>query len=161
MSLTALCRSLLAPAQQIETRYEQAAGTSVRFMTGGFAESVSLSWLDELAIKDQVALLRDPHRTISGELAGHVADSLGGHAVVEQLRGGSDRWKLSEPVASQLGGVRKKLDKWWNSDSLTNSERNYLIEHRGDAEPPPHAVRVEPTVIRAYLEMKARDAPPL
>ena len=130
-------------------------------MSGGFAEPVSLSWLHELAIKDQVALLRDPRRTISGELAGHIADTLGGHAVVRQLREGSDRWKLSEPVASQLSGVRRKLDKWWNSDSLTNSERNYLIEHRADADPPPHAVRAEPPVIRAYLQMKVRDAPQL
>ena len=35
---------------------------------------------------------------------------------------------------------------------------DYLIEHRADAELPPHAVRVEPPVIRAYLEMKS---PPL
>jgi hypothetical protein len=130
-------------------------------MSGGFAEPVSLSWLHELAMRDQVALLRYPHRTISGELARHIAYCLGGHAVVVQLREGSDRWKLSEPIARQLSGVRTKLDKWWNSDSLTNSERNYLIEHRADAEPPPHAVRVEPPVIRAYLEMKVRDAPPL
>jgi hypothetical protein len=78
-----------------------------------------------------------------------------------QLRGPSDRWKLSDPVASQLSCVRDKLDEWWYSDSLTNSERNYLIEHRADAESPPHTVRVEPSVIRAYLEMKAREAPPL
>jgi hypothetical protein len=130
-------------------------------MTGGLAEPVSLSWLHGLAMKDQVALLRYPHRTISAELAGQIADSVGGHAVVMQLREGLDRWKLSEPVARQLSGVRKRLDKWWNSDSLPNSERNYLIEHRADAEQPPHAVRVEPPVIRAYLEMKVRDAPPL
>ena len=86
---------------------------------------------------------------------------LGGHAVVKQLRDGSDRWKLSEPVASQLSRVCEKLDKWWNSNSLTLSDRNYLIEHRADAELPAHAVRVEPPVIRAYLEMKVREAPPL
>ena len=130
-------------------------------MTGGFAEAVSHTWLHELAIKDQVALLRNPHRTISGELAGHIDAILGGHAVVKQLRGDSDRWKLSEPAAIQLSSVRKTLDKWWNSDSLSNTERKYLIEHRADAEPPPHAVRVEPVIISAYLAMKARDAPPL
>jgi hypothetical protein len=130
-------------------------------MTGGSAERVSLSWLRELAINDQVALLRYPSRTISGEVAGHIADILGRYAVVTQVRGASDHWKLSEPVASQLSRARDKLDKWWNSDSLTNSERNYLIEHRGDDEPPPHAVRVELPAIRAYLEMKARAAPPL
>jgi hypothetical protein len=130
-------------------------------MTGGSAEAVSLSWLRELAMNDQVALLRYPRRTISGDVAGHIADILGRPAVVMQLHGRSDRWKLSEPVASQLVRVREKLDKWWNSDSLNNSDRNYLIEHRADTELPPHAVRVEPPVIRAYIEMKVREAPPL
>lgn len=130
-------------------------------MTGRSADPVSLSWLRELAIQDQVALMRYPRRTISGEVAGHIADILGRYAVVMQLRGPSDRWKLSDPVASQLSRVRDKLDEWWYSDSLTNSERNYLIEHRADAESPPHTVRVEPSVIRAYLEMKVREAPPL
>ena len=78
-----------------------------------------------------------------------------------QLWGPSDRWRLSEQVASQLSRVREKLDKWWNSNSLTRTDRNYLIDHRTDAELPPHTVRVEPPVIRAYLEMKVRDAPPL
>jgi hypothetical protein len=68
---------------------------------------------------------------------------------------------LSEPVASQLSRVRGRLDKWWHSDALTGRERNYLIDHRADPELPPHTVRVEPPVIRAYLEMKARRAPPL
>ena len=130
-------------------------------MTGGSADHVSLSWLKELAIQDQVALLRYPRRTISGEVAGHIADIVGRYAVVMQLRGPSDRWKLSDPVASQLSRVRDKLDKWWFSDSFSDSERNYLIEHRADAEPPPHAVRAEPAVISAYLEMKVREAPPL
>ena len=123
-------------------------------MTGGSAEAASLLWLRELAINDQVALLRYPRRTISGEVAGHIADVLGRPAVVMQLWGPSDRWRLSEPVASQLSRVRDKLDKWWNSNSLTITDRNYLIEHRADAELPPHSVRVEPPVIRAYLEMK-------
>jgi hypothetical protein len=78
-----------------------------------------------------------------------------------QLWGPSDRWRLSEPVASQLSRVREKLDKWWNSNSLTITDRNYLVEHRADAELPPHAIRVEPPVIRAYVEMKVREAPPL
>jgi hypothetical protein len=130
-------------------------------MISGSAESVSLSWLSELATHDQVALLRYPRRTISGEVAGLIADVLGGYAVVMQLRGPSDRWKLSEPVASQLIRVCDKLDEWWYSDSLSNSERYYLIEHRADAEPAPHTVRAEPPVIRAYLEMKEREAPPM
>jgi hypothetical protein len=130
-------------------------------MTGRSADPVSLSWLRELAIQDQVALMRYPRRAISGEVAGHIADIVGRYAVVMQLRGPSDRWKLSDPVASQLSRVRDKLDEWWYSDSLTNSERNYLLEHRADAESPPHTVRVELPVIRAYLEMKAREAPPL
>jgi hypothetical protein len=78
-----------------------------------------------------------------------------------QLWGPSDRWRLSEPVASQLSRVREKLDKWWNSNSLTIIDRNYLIEHRADAELPPHTVRVEPRVIRAYLEMEVPKGPPL
>jgi hypothetical protein len=123
-------------------------------MTGGSAAPVSLSWLRELAIEDQVALLKYPRRTISGEIAGHLADILGANAVVIQLHGPSDRWKLSEPVARQLSLVRERLDKWWNSHSLADSDRSYL-------EPPAHAVRAEPTVIRAYLEMKVREAPPL
>ena len=130
-------------------------------MTGGSAEAGSLLWLRELAIKDQVALLRYPHRTISGEVAGHIADVFSKSAVVMQLWGPSDRWRLSDPVASQLSRVREKLDKWWNSNSLTIGDRNYLIEHRADAELPPHTVRVEPPVIRAYLEMKVRDVSPL
>jgi hypothetical protein len=130
-------------------------------VTGGSAEADSLVWLRELAINDQVALLRYPRRTISGEVAGHIADILGRPAVVMQLHGASDRWKLSEPVASQLSRVCQKLDKWWNSNSLTLSDRNYLIEHRADTELPPHAVRVEPPVIRAYLEVKVRESPPL
>jgi hypothetical protein len=130
-------------------------------MTGGSADPVSLSWLQELAIQDQVALMRYPRRTISGEVAGHIVDLVGGYAVVMQLHGPSDRWKLSDPLASQLSRVRDKLDKWWNSNALTIADRNYLIEHRADAELPPHTVRVEPPVIRAYLEMKVRDKPPL
>jgi hypothetical protein len=130
-------------------------------MTGGSAEPVSFLWLRDLAIADQVALLRYPRRTISGEVAGRIAGTLGGSAVVMQLRGASDRWVLSEPVARQLSRVCGRLDKWWNSDALTSRERNYLIEHRADPELPPHTVRVEPPVIRAYLEMKARGAPPL
>jgi hypothetical protein len=129
-------------------------------MTSGSAEPVSLSWLCELELQDQVALLRYPRRTISGEVAGLISDILGGYAVVTQLRGPSDRWNLSESVASQLSRVSDKLDKWWTSDSLSNSERDYLIEHRGDPEPPPHAVRAEPAVIRAYLETKVGEAPP-
>ena len=130
-------------------------------MTGGSAEPVSLVWLRELAINDQVALLRYPHRTISGEVAGHIDAILGRSAVVMQLHEASDRWKLSEPVASQLSRVCKTLDKWWNSDSLPLTDRDYLIEHRADAELPPHAVRVDLPIIRAYLEMKVREAPPL
>jgi hypothetical protein len=130
-------------------------------VTGGSAEAASLLWLRELAIKDQVALLRYPRRTISGEVAAHIAHILSKSAVVMQLWGPSDRWRLSDPVASQLSRVREKLDKWWSSDSLTIADRNYLIDHRADAELPPHTVRVEPPVIRAYLEMKVRDVPPL
>jgi hypothetical protein len=130
-------------------------------MTGGSADPVSLSWLKELAKQDQVALLRYPRRTISGEVAGLIADIAGGYAVIIQLYGHSDRWKLSDPLASQLSRVRDKLDQWWYSDSFSDSERHYLIEHRADAEPPPHAVRAEPVVICAYLEMKVREAPPL
>jgi hypothetical protein len=130
-------------------------------MTGGSADPVSLSWLKELAKQDQVALLRYPRRTISGEVAGLIADIAGGYAVIIQLYGPSDRWKLSDPLASQLSRVRDKLDQWWYSDSFSDSERHYLIEHRADAEPPPHAVRAEPAVISAYLEMKVREAPPL
>jgi hypothetical protein len=130
-------------------------------MTSGSANPVSLSWLKELAIQDQVALMRYPRRTISGEVAAHIADTAGGYAVVMQLYGPADRWKLSEPVASQLSRVRDKLDQWWYSDSFSDSERTYLIEHRADAEPPPHAVRAEPAVISAYLETKVREAPPL
>lgn len=104
--------------------------------------------------------MRYPRRTISGEVASHIVDIVGGYAVVMQLDGPSDRWKLSDPLASQLSRVRDKLDSWWHSDSLTNIERNYLIEHRADADPPPHTVRVE-SPVRAYLEMKVREAPPL
>jgi hypothetical protein len=129
-------------------------------MTGGSAEPVSFLWLRDLAINDQVALLRYPRRTISAEVARHVAGMLGGSVVVMQLRGPSDRWKLSEPLARQLSRIREKLDKSWNSDALTNSERNCLIEHRADLELPPHTVRVEPPVIRAFLEMRRREAPP-
>ena len=130
-------------------------------VTGGSAEAINLSWLRELAINDQVALMRYPRRTISGEVAAHIAAILGLYAVVMQLRGASDRWRLSEPVASQLSRVREKLDTWWDSNSLTINDRNYLIQHRADAELPPHTVRVEPPVIRAYLEMKIREIPPL
>jgi hypothetical protein len=49
----------------------------------------------------------------------------------------------------------------WYSDSFSDSELHYLIEHRADAERPPHAVRAEPAVISAYLEMKVLEAPPL
>ncbi|HEY2196634.1 MAG TPA: hypothetical protein VGH69_02830 [Mycobacterium sp.] len=129
-------------------------------MTGGSAEAVSLLWLRELAVGDQIALLRYPRRKLSVEVAAHVADVLGRSAVVVQLWGPSDRWRLAEPVASQLSRVREKLDKWWNSNSLTITDRNYLIEHRADAELPAHTVRVEPPVIRAYLEMKVPEAPP-
>lgn len=130
-------------------------------MDEAFTEPVSLSWLHDLAIVDQVALMGYPRRTISGEVAGHIAESSGGYAAVVHLRVASDRWKLSEQAASQLTAARKTLDKWWNSDLLNDRERNYLIEHRADAEPPPRAVRVELSVTRAYLEMKVRQPPPL
>jgi hypothetical protein len=130
-------------------------------MTGGSADPVSLSWLSELAIQDQVALLRYPRRTISGEVAGHIADVVGGYAVIQHLHGPSDRWNLSEPLARHLERVLDKLHLWWNSASLTSSERKYLIEHRADRELPPHTVRVERPVIRAYLEIRARETPPL
>ena len=130
-------------------------------MTGGSAEPVRFLWLRDLAINDQVALLRYPRRTISADVARHIADMLGGFVVVMRLRGPPDRWKLSEPLASQLSRIRERLDEWWNSDALTNTERDYLIEHRGDGELPPHTVRVEPPVIRAFLEMKTREVPPL
>jgi len=130
-------------------------------VTGGSAEAASLVWLRELAINDQIALLRYPRRTISAEVAGHIADVLSRSAVVMQLWGPADRWRLSDPVASQLNRVREKLDKWWSSNSMTITGRNYLIEHRADAELPPHTVRVEPPIIRAYLEMKVRETPPL
>lgn len=129
--------------------------------TGGSAEPVSFVWLRDLATDDQVALLRYPRRTISAEVAGHIADIMGGSFVVAQLQGPADRWKLSEPLASRLSRTREKLDKWWGSDALTRIERKYLIEHRADAELPPHTIRAEPPVIRAYLEMKVREAPPL
>jgi hypothetical protein len=132
----------------------------ISLMSGELAQPLSLSWLYGLAMKDQVALMNNPCHTLTDELAGHVADSLGWQGVVH-LSDGPDHFRLAESVASQLSGVRKKLDKWWNSDSLTNSERDYLIEHRADDEPPPHAVRVEPAAIRAYLEMKAAEAPTL
>lgn len=77
-----------------------------------------------------------------------------------QLWGPSGRLRLAEPVASQVSRVREKLDKWWNSNSLTITDRNYLIGHRADAELPPHTVGVELPVIRAYLEMKVPEAPP-
>jgi hypothetical protein len=129
----------------------------VALMSGGLAQPPSLSWLYGLAMKDRVALLKNPRHTLTDELAGHVADNLGWQGVVH-LSDGPDHWRLAESVTSQLSVVRKKLDKWWSSDSLTNRERDYLIEHRADDEPPPHAVRVEPAAVRAYLEMKARGA---
>ena len=42
-------------------------------------------------------------------------------------------------------------------DSLTDGERNYLIEHRADDEPPAHAVMVELPMLRAYPKMKAQQ----
>jgi hypothetical protein len=101
-------------------------------MTSGSADPVSFLWLRDLAINDQVALLRYPRRTISAEVARQIAAILGVSVVVFHLRGPSDRWTLSEAVASQLSHIREKLDKWWNSDALTNGERRYLIEHRAD-----------------------------
>jgi hypothetical protein len=55
-----------------------------------------------------LSLLRYPRRTISGEVAGHIADVLSRSAVVMQLWGPSDRWRLSEPVASQLSRVTRE-----------------------------------------------------
>ena len=137
-------------------------------MGGAFGQDVTLSWFYDLAIRDQVALLKDPHRTLSRELAREIADSLAEHPAVkaqvliqDEPSDGPRRSKLAEPIARQLSTVRKKLDKWWKSDSLTERERSYLIEHRADDELPPRAVTVEPPMLRAYLEMKARAAPPL
>jgi hypothetical protein len=112
-------------------------------------------------MQDQVALLTYPRRTISGEVASRIVASVDADAVEMQLRGPSDRWKLSELLAMQLIRARDKLDAWWYSDSLSNGERYYLIEHRADAEQPPHTVRLEPPIIRAYLEMKVHEPPPL
>jgi hypothetical protein len=127
-----------------------------------FGRDAILSWFCDLAISGQVALLKDPHSALSPDVARHIADRLGEQVLIQdEPSDGSRRWRLAEPAAQQLSVVRKKLDKWWNSDSLTNIERNHLIEHRADDEPPPHAITVEPVVILAYLEMKARAAPPL
>lgn len=131
-------------------------------MGGVFGRDVTLSWFCDLPLSGQVALLMDPRRPLSPGGARRIADSLGEQMLSQEVPGnGPRRWRLAEPAARQLGSVRKKLDKWWNSDSLTNIERNYLIAHRADDEPPPHAMTVELPVLRAYLEMKARAAPPL
>jgi hypothetical protein len=50
-------------------------------------------WLRELAIGDQIALLRYPRRTVSVEVAADIADALGRSAVVMQLWGPSDTLK--------------------------------------------------------------------
>src|ERR1700722_13020692 len=46
-----------------------------------------------------VARMATPIATISGELGSHIDAILGGHAVVKQLREGSDRW-----IAVRNGG---------------------------------------------------------
>jgi hypothetical protein len=80
-------------------------------VTGGSAEAISLSWLRELAINDQVALMRYPHRTISGEVAAHIAAILGlrrgnaaarGLGPLEAVRTGSKPAKPCPREARQM-----------------------------------------------------------
>ena len=77
-------------------------------MTGGSADPVSLSWLQELAIQDQVALMSHPRPPISGEVAGHIVGILGGYAVVMQLHGPSDRWEAVRSVSKPAKPSRAK-----------------------------------------------------
>jgi hypothetical protein len=137
-------------------------------MPRGLGVQGALSWFCKLAIHDQIMLLNDPYQRLPRKLARHIADSIGEQAALmrlvlcsEESSDGQRYCKLAEPAARQLRDARKKLDAWWVSDSLSDRERRYLIAHRADDEPPAHAVRVEPPIIRAYLEMKAPHAPPL
>jgi hypothetical protein len=134
-------------------------------MPRGLGVQGDLSWFCKLAIHDQMTLLADPDQRLSRKLARHIATSLGDQAALvlcsEESSDGQRYSKLAEPAARQLRDARKKLDAWWVSDSLSERERSYLIAHRADDEPPAHAVRVEPPIIRAYLEMKPPHPPPL
>jgi hypothetical protein len=135
-------------------------------MPRGLGVQGDLSWFCKLAIHDQITLLNDPNQRLSRTLARRIAASLSEQQAAqvlcdEESSDGQRYCKLAEPAARQIRDARKKLDAWWVSDSLSDRERRYLIAHRSDDEPPAHAVRVEPAIIRAYLEMKAPNPPPL
>jgi hypothetical protein len=134
-------------------------------MPRGLGVQGDLSWFCKLAIHDQITLLNDPNQRLSRKLARHISACLGEQAALvlcsEESSDGQRYCKLGVPAARQIREARKKLDAWWVSASLSDRERSYLIAHRGDDDPPAHAVRVEPAIIRAYLEMKASNAPPL
>lgn len=132
-------------------------------MLGGSETCSDLFWFYGLAMDDQVALLRDPHQPIRREVAYLIVARIGRQPAIRRrvlsrwASSDDARWALAEPSALLLCDARKKLDAWWDSASLTDSERGYLIQHRGDDEPPAHAVRVESGVLRAYLEMKSAN----
>jgi hypothetical protein len=137
-------------------------------MPRGVAVQGDLSWFSKLAIHDQIALLNDPDQQLPRMLARHIAASIGEQPALKRLvlcreesSDGVHHWKLAKPAARHLHAARKKLDAWWFSDSFSDRERGYLIAHRADDELPPHAVTVEPAMLRAYLEMKAPHPPPL
>jgi len=149
-------------------RYQPDKGSAAYrpVMPRGLGVQGDLSWFCKLAIHDQITLLNDPNQRLSRKLARRIATSVGEQQAAlvicsEESSDGQRYCKLAESAAQQLRDARKKLDAWWVSDSLSDRERRYLIAHRCDHEPPPHAVRVEPPIIRAYLEMKAPNPPPL
>jgi hypothetical protein len=130
-------------------------------MLGGSETRSDLLWFYGLAMDDQVAFLRDPHQPVRREVAYLIVARIGKQPAIRRrvLRRWASNddacWTLAEPSALLLCNARKKLDAWWNSASLTDKERGYLIQHRGDDEPPAHAVMVESGILRAFLEMKA------
>lgn len=123
-------------------------------MPKGLGVQGDLSWFCKLAIHDQMTLLNDPNQRLSRKLGRRIVTSLGEQQAAlvlcsEESSDGQRYWKLAESAVRQIRDARKKLDAWWVSDSLS------------DDEPPAHAIRVEPPIIRACLEMKAPNPPPL
>jgi hypothetical protein len=126
---------------------------------------VDLSWFYTLKLNDQVALLSNPHQ-LSQQLADHLKQivSLG--------------WWNSHPtdpvldalVLQRLEQIRSQLDEWWwdllTGEPLPDNERNHLIKHRTDDEPPQryldlvqneaNAIGERPAMVHAYIEMQAR-----
>lgn len=112
------------------TRRLSVVARTVPSMSEDESARADLSWFYQLAPAAQVALLRDPHGALSGELAVRLA--IPGPGVYQELQtqsdGGSASLRLSPSAAEHLAAIRLQLDEWWSH--LPADQQAYVIENR-------------------------------